>query len=161
MQTRPASIRQPFDPVREAPFVRVVGEERSERPREWADAAGRWSPGRRGEEDQTGMPRTEPGRLTSEPDMIRDIECHDRAPLRRCRFEDLLISTTPEVGSLGDRDDIEAFASEFDGDARREVFVEEELHAVPRRARRQFASSRAAVARLRSIQSSISSGKSA
>ena len=76
-----SSVGQPFDPVRECALVGVIGEQGSERPYEWADPVDRWRPGCRGEEDETWMMRSEPGRRTSQLHVIRDIEGHESAPL--------------------------------------------------------------------------------
>jgi hypothetical protein len=110
-----------------------------------------------GGEQQAVVVIVDHGHAAGQQHEVLDVVGHDGPPFLRHPPEELLVAEANEIGAFNQRDEVMTLFSELSGKLGRVMLVEEQSHASASPRRCQRASSRSAIARARSIHSSISS----
>ena len=96
------------------------------------------------------------GRAADERHEVLDVVGQDRTPFLCHPPDEFVVGKPDQIDAFGDGGDVMAAGAELPGDLGRVVLIQQEPHANASPRRRQRSSSRSAIARARSIQSSIS-----
>jgi len=148
---------EPDDAICRSVHAGLGAEQCCEGSNERADLDRRQAPSAGREQDESGMARPEALPIAEQAEMVDDVGRHDRPAFRGGSFDDPEVRSSAKVAAIGDGLHVQPRSSKLARNPWREMLVEEEPHpgrpAVPGIPR-----ARAATARLRSIQRSISAG---